>query len=248
MPRHGLGWLPDLPDARDRYFQAPRRRAVLPARVDLRDDLPAVYDQGALGSCTAQALAGAVEYCQGKQQQERYTPSRLFIYWYERVWLGTILVDSGARLRDGMKVLNFNGAPHENLWAYDVRRYRTIPPASTNRDGRKHNAIEYQRLDNTNLGDVRACLATTGPVIIGVSVYESFMKAGDGSIPLPAASEKQVGGHAILLCGYDDFTQQFRFRNSWGAGWGVEGYGTLPYAYVGNANLADDAWTLALME
>ena len=105
-----LGWLPDLPDQRDVLYAAPLTiMKSLPPAVDLRPACPPVYDQGALGSCTANALSGAYEFDLIKQKKNDYTPSRLFVYYNERVLINTVNSDSGAYIRDGIKTMNNQG-------------------------------------------------------------------------------------------------------------------------------------------
>jgi len=125
----GYGWVPDLPDHRDRVYQAPMRRLeALPPSVDLSTGCPDVYDQGQLGSCTANAIAAALEFDQMKQQvKDVFVPSRLFIYYNERVIERTVDDDSGAMIRDGIKSVSKEGAPHETLWPYDISKFRTKP-------------------------------------------------------------------------------------------------------------------------
>src|SRR5215471_12430516 len=121
------GWIPDLPDARDRVFKAPRRAAALPSSVDLRGNCPRVYDQGDLGSCTANAIGAAVEFDRKKQRLEPFTPSRLFIYYNERALEGTIATDSGAMLRDGIKTLAGEGVCPEPMWPYVAEKFTHRP-------------------------------------------------------------------------------------------------------------------------
>src|SRR4051812_30846987 len=111
------GWIADLPDHRDHLYAAqPAFLRALPARVDLRPRCPNVYDQGDLGSCTANAIGGAIEFEQLKQKLKAFVPSRLFIYYNERVLEHTVESDSGAQIRDGMKVVAKLGAPPEPDW------------------------------------------------------------------------------------------------------------------------------------
>src|ERR1700733_1654605 len=95
------GWMPDLPDHRDRQYAAPLfKLGPLPAKIDLRKQCPAVYNQGQIGSCTA--IAGAIEFDRLKQKLPDFTPSRLFIYYNERSMENTVATDSGAQIRDGV--------------------------------------------------------------------------------------------------------------------------------------------------
>jgi C1A family cysteine protease len=246
------GWIPDLPDKRDLTFAAPAAAlAVPPARTDLRAGCPPVYTQGDLGSCTAQAIAAAIEFDQKKQAQtERFTPSRLFIYYNERVIEGTVDEDSGAMLRDGIKSVSKQGAPHERLWPYVISKFRTKPAAAAYRDADTHQALLYQRVPRT-LDQFRGCLAAGYPFVYGFSVYESFESrtvSTSGAVPLPRPGEELIGGHAVLAVGYDDDTRRFLARNSWGSRWGLAGYFTVPYDYLLDDNLSDDFWTIRLIE
>jgi len=238
------GWLPDLPDARDWVFAArPPRR--LPARADLRGGCSPVEDQGKLGSCTAQALAGALEYLERRDRGVYDDRSRLFIYYNERVIIHTVREDSGAMLRDGIKALVRQGACGEDLWPYDPARFAARPPAACYRDGLGHQVTEYRRI--LDLEGLRACLAAGFPFVFGFMVYEGFESprvARTGSVPMPARRERALGGHAVMAVGYDDASRRFLVRNSWGTGWGMAGYFTLPYAYLSSRDLSDDFWTI----
>jgi C1A family cysteine protease len=246
------GWLPDLPDQRDRIFAAaPATLRALPPRVDMRAQNPPVYDQGQLGSCTAQAIAAALEFAQAKQRQaDVFTPSRLFIYYNERAILGTIDEDSGAMLRDGIKSVARQGGPHESLWPHLVARFRVKPSAAAYRDGLLHEALLYQRL-RQSIDQLKACLADGYPFVFGFSVYESLESsavAKSGDVRLPGRGDALLGGHAVTVVGYDDPRRRFIIRNSWGASWGDRGYGTMPYAYLLDSGLSDDFWTIKLVE
>jgi C1A family cysteine protease len=246
------GWLPDLPDRRDRIFAAPPATlAALPPRVDLRPQNPPVYDQGQLGSCTAQAIAAALEFAQAKQSQaDVFTASRLFIYYNERVVLGTVDEDSGAMLRDGIKSVSRQGGPHEKLWPYLISRFRQKPDRTAYKDGELHQAILYQRLRQV-VDQLKGCLADGYPFVFGFSVYESFESAAvgrTGEVPLPGPGESLLGGHAVVAVGYDDPGRRFIVRNSWGTSWGTKGYCTMPYEYLLDGGLSDDFWTVKLVE
>src|SRR6476659_5862851 len=172
----GMGWVPDLPDGRDLLYAAPLKPlAKLPEKVDLRKQCPKVYDQGELGSCTANAIAAALEFDQMKQRLKNvFTPSRLFIYYNERAMEGTIDSDSGAMIRDGVKSVNKRGACKESSWPYKIERFREKPGKGCYAEGRKHQAISYLRV-NQSLGQLKGCLAEGFPFIFGFAVYESFV-------------------------------------------------------------------------
>jgi C1A family cysteine protease len=251
MPRHNYGWVPDLPDQRDFLFAAPMENlAALPAVADLRPNCPReVYDQGHLGSCTANAIAGALEFEQLKQGLKTFTPSRLFIYYNERVMEGTVNSDSGARIRDGIKSVGSIGACPEADWAYDITKFADKPVQPAYKDAPLGKALQYQRVPQV-LNQMKGCLASGYPFAFGFTVYESFESdqvAQTGVAPMPSPGEKVLGGHAVLAVGYDDNPQRFIARNSWGPNWGMGGYFTIPYAYLTDSNLADDFWTVRLV-
>jgi C1A family cysteine protease len=244
------GWKPDLPDHRDQMYAAPVAAvATLPKKVDLTAQCPAVYDQKQLGSCTANSIAAAVEFDLKKQKVADFMPSRLFIYYNERVIEHTVKEDAGAMIRDGMKVINKLGVPHEKLWPYSDANpgpFEEKPSDAAFKDGLQHKATTYQRVPRV-LRSMKARLASGYPFVFGFTVYESFESeevAKTGDVPMPGASEKTLGGHAVLAVGYDDDTQRFIVRNSWGPKWGKQGYFTLPYAYLLDDNLSDDFWTV----
>lgn len=246
------GWVPDLPDHRDHLYSAPQPvLAKLPAKIDLRNQCPAVLDQGQLGSCTANAIANAHLFEQMKQKAKNsFLPSRLFIYYNERAMEGSIKSDAGAQIRDGIKSIAKLGVCSEKSWPYVVTKFTNKPPAPCYKDALNHQALSYQRLVQT-LNQLKGCLAAGYPFVFGFTVYESFESAAvakSGDAPMPSPTEKCLGGHAILATGYDDKTQRFLIMNSWGTGWGKKGFFTLPYSYVTDPNLASDFWTLRIVE
>jgi C1A family cysteine protease len=244
------GWIPDLPDARDHLYAAPTPvLAKLPAKVDLRKKCPPVYDQGQLGSCTGNAIGGAIQFERMRQKlKPNYAPSRLFIYYNERVMEHTVATDSGAQIRDGIKTVVKQGACPESDWPYDIQKFADKPPAKAYADAAKHKVSSYSRLLST-ANQLKGCLASGYPFVFGFTVYASFESpqvAKTGVVPMPSSSEQVLGGHAVMAVGYDDASQRFIVRNSWGKGWGQAGYFTMPYAYVTDTNLADDFWTIRL--
>ena len=248
----GYGWNRDLPDGRDFMYGAPPRVvSQLPESVDLRPGCPPVYDQGQLGSCTANAIGGALEFAQIEEKQANpFTPSRLFIYYNERVIENTVDSDSGAQIRDGVKSVHQLGAPPETEWTYDITKFSQKPPEQAYTDAKNYQSIVYQRVTPT-LGQLKGCLASGFPFVFGFTVYESFESqevASTGHLGMPQTNEKQLGGHAVLCVGYEDSSQTFIVRNSWGADWGIKGYFTMPYPYLLQGTLASDFWTIRSVE
>jgi len=244
--KHFYGYIRDLADHRDHIYSAPiEHLQALPPRVDLRPQCPLVYDQGQLGSCTANAIAAAIEFDQMKQNTLCFMPSRLYIYYNERDMEGTIDSDSGAQIRDGIKSVNSQGVCPENEWPYDISQFTVTPPAQCYQDALRDRALSYQRIAQ-NLGQMKGCLASGYPFVLGFTVYQSFESAevaSTGIVPMPTRGESVLGGHAVLAVGYDDSTSRFTCRNSWG-NWGDQGYFYLDYQYLLNRGLSSDFWTI----
>jgi C1A family cysteine protease len=247
-PHGGYGWAPDLPDARDYSYAAPLVRFPhgLPSAVDLRSECPPVYDQGQLGSCTGNAIAGAIEFDQRKQGLKEFVPSRLFVYYNERAMEGTVNQDAGAQIRDGIKSVAQLGAPPETDWPYDITKFSQQPPDKAYHDAKQDIVSSYARVVRS-LTQMQGCLAAGYPFVLGFTVYESFESqavASTGVVPMPAPGESVVGGHAVVAVGYNDSKRIFIVRNSWGPGWGAKGYFYMPYEYLLTSGLASDFWTI----
>jgi C1A family cysteine protease len=244
------GWIPDIPDQRDHLYAAPPAfLAALPPSTDLRSGCPAVYDQGQLGSCTANAIGGAIEFDRLLQKLPDFAPSRLFIYYNERVIEGTVNSDSGAQIRDGIKTVASQGVCPEPEWPYDIAKFTQKPSAKAYTDAVTDRAISYQSLVQ-DLNQMKGCLASGYPFVFGFTVYASFDTAAvakSGHAPMPGSGERVIGGHAVMAVGYDDASQWFLVRNSWGTGWGLAGYFTLPYSYLIQPGLASDLWTIRIV-
>jgi C1A family cysteine protease len=236
-------WVRDRPDARD-FLYAPRPVAPQ-SKVDLRSLCTIIEDQGNLGSCTGNAIAGAIEYL-NKKSGRTTDVSRLFIYYFEREMIGTVNYDSGAYIRDGIKTVFKYGAPLERLWPYIINRFTLKPTTTALTDGSKRKVTLYEKI--TDFAGCKNALANGFPVIIGFDVYSSFVSSTvsrTGMMPYPNVNrEVLLGGHAVLLVGYDDSTQRFIVRNSWGTRWGDRGYFYMPYQVIQNTSMSDDFWII----
>jgi len=242
------GWIKDRPEVRDvRYNATILTESQIPSIVDLRPLCPPVFDQGQLGSCTANAIANAHLFDQMKQKDgDIFTPSRLFIYYNERAINNTINSDSGAALRDGIKTLNSIGVCPEAIWPYDVNKFTKKPSTVCYKNAEDHEVISYQSIDQ-NINAIKHCLAEGYPFVMGITIYESFESeevAQTGTVNMPDPSESCLGGHAILVVGYNDTNQTITIMNSWGDSWGNKGFFTIPYSYITNPYLASDMWTI----
>lgn len=255
LPKHQIaryGWRPDLPDMRDHLYAAPRVK--LPPSVDLRTSghLPDVYDQSTLGSCTGNGISALMSYVLHRDSGTRMVPSRLFIYYNERVMENTVGQDAGAMIRDGIKAVHKLGAPDESLWPYVISQFKRQPSKAAYDAAALDLATAYERVDRTAL---RKALAAGQPVVFGFTVYDSFESeevARSGLMPLPGKGEQMLGGHCILAVGYDDAKQcpggahpgAYLIRNSWGTGWGQGGYFWMPYEVVAQRAQSSDFWTI----
>lgn len=248
--KRGYGCNVDRPDQRDHFYAAPHDvLTTLPSSVDLRPECPPVLDQGQLGSCVSNAVAGAIQFLQMKENIASFVPSRLFIYYQGRLREGTVNSDSGESVRDGARTVATIGAPPETDWAYDISLYQQQPPAQAYTDALQTRAIQYQRLYQ-NINVMRACLASGFDILFGFTVYESFESPQveqTGIVPMPGPNEQVLGGHCMGLYGYDDAKQLFIAKNSWGTSFGDKGFVYMPYQYLSNQQLASDFWTLRVV-
>ena len=237
-------WVKDKPDSRDHLYKP--TLTSLPSVVDLRTYASPIEDQGNLGSCTGNAIAGLIELIDRKNNKV-LDVSRLFIYYQERLLEGTINYDNGAYIRDGIKSVYTYGAPLESYWPYNINRFAQRPSSASYTDALKRKVTGYQRC--TNFASVKSALAAKNPVVIGFTVYESFegtVNNNTGMMPYPNVRTEQVlGGHAVAIVGYNDSTQRFTCRNSWGTSWGDRGYFYMPYQVIQNVNMSSDFWLIS---
>lgn len=242
--RHKYKWIRDLPDQRD-IFRVPKLNNK--DAVDLRDNCPGLYNQGKLGSCSANALAAAYEYTEIQNDVNTlFVPSRLFIYYNERDMEDTVQYDSGARLRDGIKSLKNTGVCSETICPYDIANFTQKPGKTCYEDALNHKIIKYSKIEQ-DINHIKSCLADGSPIVFGFSVYESFESeytATTGIMEMPAINEKMLGGHAVMAVGYNDKAKHIIVRNSWGADWGDKGYFYMPYEFITNNNMCSDFWTI----
>jgi len=243
---HGLGARPSIPDQRDFIYRPTVLRPNLLMEIDLRTDGPLVWDQGELGSCVPHGVLGAVNYAEKYESNTVLSPSALFTYYVGREIEGTVDYDSGLYVRDGIKAVNSAGVATRWDWQYDISRFTEKPPAKAYQEATLERAIEYSRV--TSLDMVNVALQEKLPVVFGVTVFDSFFYVGsDGMVPTPSGTERPAGGHCMLIVGWRPQDNRFIVRNSWGTGWGDEGFCYMESRYLDPYNpwaFASDFWTI----
>ncbi len=224
-----------------------KHKDTLPSVIDLRSKCPIVFDQGQLGSCTANAICSAFQVQDTADDGIDFVPSRLFVYYNERSMEKTVSEDSGALISDGIKSLKKYGVCPESSWSYDITKFTVKPPQSCYTSALTHKAISVSNI-RQDMISMKASLFSGYPFVVGISVYSSFESddvAKTGIVPMPDITKEQLlGGHAILCVGYDDTKNVWIMRNSWGTGWGMSGYFTLPYDYLLSSQLSSDLWNI----
>tara|TARA_R110000868_G_scaffold13711_1_gene63527 strand:- start:4805 stop:5659 length:855 start_codon:yes stop_codon:yes gene_type:complete len=265
------GWIPDKPDIRDRHLsllygmhtngtmQAGADfsvTAALPTSVDLRGGFSPIEDQGHIGSCVANACVGILEYMELKAFNKYLDGSRLFVYKNARM-LDNFNGDTGSNIRTAIKSLRLFGVAPEQYMPYDINKFDEVPSAYQYAMASNFKSLKYFRVDRHTwdsgriLLEIKKILSMKIPMVFGFTCYNSVFRVGaDGNIPFPT-NEPVVGGHAMVLCGYDDAHQNvgtsnkgaFLIRNSWGSSWGMGGYAWLPYDYLTNG-LMEDIWAI----
>jgi C1A family cysteine protease len=245
---HATGYVPDVHDERDfeRFFDT---AVLVPSKVSLRAKFSGVYDQLNLGSCTANAAAAVYDFVRKNVLGKKFLgPSRLWIYYYERALEGTISTDSGAQVRDSLKVLHKYGVPAESLWKYIVSKFAAKPSVAATAAAPLNEALVYARVQQTAAA-MKHILASGLPILIGFTCYpglESADTAKTGILPMPGKGEQSIGGHAVVIVGYDLIGGKpyWEVRNSWGKAWGDHGYFWVPEEYFTDKDLASDLWAL----
>ena len=272
----GTGWMPAAPDLRDLSTRHPdiasmvkalggKKTGALPDQVDLRKWCTDVENQHNIGSCTAHAGVGVVEYFQRRAFDDHIDGSRLFVYKTTRNLMG-VTGDTGAWLRDTMAALVLCGVPPEKYYPYVTADFDNEPPSFIYAVADNFEALKYFSHDagesNTKklLDSVKRFLAYGVPSMFGFYGFPSFDdNEGVGQIPYPCPQEGAEWGHAIVAVGYDDAKKikntkcnkstkgALLIRNSWSESWGERGYGWLPYQYILD-RLALDFWSLLSMK
>ncbi len=226
------------------FYKATLKASNLPPKVDLRSMMTSVENQEDIGSCTANATAGAYEYLVRITQNADYDVSRLFIYYNARKSQGLENEDSGALIEWLMEQMSKKGACSEDTWPYKTKKFTKKPPQEAYDEAKNFKITKYEHVE-TDLKTWKSVLAEGYPIIFGVQIYDSFMNPRKGKITMPRSNENCQGGHAMCCVGYSDPDQVFIVRNSWGAQWGDHGYCYIPYDYMMDEELnGGDSWVI----
>lgn len=245
------GWKPDLPDARDlkatAAFGTLKPVPAGTAKYSLRSLSPEVpWDQGQIGSCTGHGVGFCDMFARQQQGLLVYRPSRLAIYYGGRLLEGDTDQDSGAQIRDVMKSTAKVGVGPETLWPYDTTKFAVQPSPEYLAAAAKGTTTKYASAAR-NLNTFKQLIYNNFPVVMGFTVYESFESdavAKSGVMPMPKRGESVLGGHCVVWIGWDDSTQTFETRNSWGTSWGDNGHFWMPYKVATNRGMSSDFWTI----
>jgi C1A family cysteine protease len=216
------------------------------SKVDLRNKLNISYDQGRLGSCTANALCYSFIF-----NDPTFSPSRLFLYYNTRLLDGTILIDNGSTLTQSINALIKYGVCSENNNPYVISKFKNKPSNISYVEGLEHQVISASKVLQT-LDGLKDCLKSNQPFVVGILIYSSFESLTTfkrGIVTMPnVKKERLLGGHAVTCVGYNDVTQVWIMKNSWGSKWGDNGYFYLPYNYLLSKSLAGDIWKITQVE
>lgn len=233
----------DKVDERDyTVSMAVSTNVAMPTRMTLKQFAPDIKQQGSIGSCGAHAYANAIELLYNKERNDKVATSELYFYYKVRELMGTVGKDSGIFLRDGAKCLNENGICLEQYWPYITSKYNEEPSWVADFCAKFIRTKGYYRCNNVN--DIKVALADGNPVVFGVWVDQAFCQDRTGTPQVPIDQQHCIGGHAMLIVGYDDTKNAFEVLNSWGHGWGNAGYCWMPYTWINQ--LLIDAWVVKL--
>ncbi len=259
QPVHYYGAKRDSPDPRD-YKMKEFASEEIPSKATTELRVPFVYNQGHLGSCTANAVCAAYAIDLEKEGKQVFIPSRLFVYYNTRVREETVCEDSGATLRETVKAFAKLGVCYEErprrnecprpFWSYDrcKTRFKQKPPPECYGAAKGNTVCRYESLkDHTKIDQIRACLDQEYPLVFSFQVFkQSFEKKArvGGIMCMPGPDDTHVDNHAVVAVGYNDARKRVTVLNSWGVHWGHNGYFYMPYDFITNEVYCFDFWKI----
>lgn len=247
--RNLSGWKQDSAGVVDRSFKAYRSAKVtaLPTSVDLTNQMPKrVYDQGNVGSCTGEGIAALFAHYLWKESKRYVEPSSLFIYWNERYIEGTVNSDEGAMIRTGIKVISSIGTSTTKTWPFRESKWAVKPSAQAFQEATGLRSPVGLKVDNTDGRSIRVAISDNCPVVFGMMLYTNIERITywEPVLSKPRRGESPIGGHCMLIVGYDDTKRLYKVRNSWSRLWGLNGYFFVPYDMIHNGRMTNDCWTI----
>lgn len=248
--RFGYKPSPIQPKDKSIYFRMSPQITSAVERVDLRSSMPPIVNQGDLSACTAVAVATAYQYDLMKAGVHTFLPSYLFLYYNERVLEECAEEDCGAFIPSGMKSISTLGIAPENWWPYDESKVLDKPTPQAYTEAKKHRCTSYYRVGQSQ-DQIHQALINGFPIIAGLNLYDSFCTkevSKSGTMIMPPENDMKAGGHAVVIVGFDNTTQRYVARNSWGTSWGQDGHFTIPYAYLLNPDYCTEMWVMATIQ
>lgn len=256
MKRNGTGYLRDVHDDRDFKIKFSTPLSIdYPDIVDLRRFSPIVFDQQSLNSCTASAVALIYDWIHNRiynndMNSRAFIPSRLFLYYNTRVISNNNYKDSGSSIRDTIKTIATIGICPESLWPYKINKFNVKPHGACYVSAKFNKTVQYLRVNQTS-DQIERCLAISkNPIVFGINIYDSWYDNKDlrksGRIHMPLPNEKLIGGHAMVIVGFNKKDKYFIVQNSWGKSWGDKGFCYIPYDYILDRKYAWDFWVIQI--
>jgi C1A family cysteine protease len=252
-PMYSIGYERDYHDDRDHniVFESTPDN-ILPSKIDLRKQSPYVFNQAGLPSCTQNAVCAQFDWIQDKNHKKdinakKFIPSRLFLYYNVRKMEGNALKRTGTTIRNTIVSAVKTGICEEKIWPYDIKKFDVEPSKEAYENSQKNLIAQYARVTQNEL-QIKLCLKQGHPISFGMIIFDPWYYDKNlrttGIIPLPKSTDKRIGGHAMLIIGYDDNKKWFIVQNSWGNQWGDKGYCYIPYSYILDKKLAYDFWVI----
>jgi C1A family cysteine protease len=249
-----FGWIKDKPDSRDMKYTFRSRAMSYPASFSTQVKQPPIQDQGPVGCCVGEGCARLAKYGINKiKKQKDYNLSVLFAYWNARALEGNTSTDAGSSIRDGIKGIAKFGICQQALWPFDTNKVLTAPNKQCFTNALKFQALGYESLFNKDPLQIKDALFHDFPVTYGKLIYPNFQPdPKTGVIPYPNTAMRLMGGHCMVICGWNDNllgdgVGYFLEANSWSVNWGLAGYCWVPYTYV-CSGIASDFWAITKME
>jgi hypothetical protein len=246
-PAHSFGLKRDTSEKIVEKLVSPPEVPALPPLVDLTATVPKPGDQGAENSSTAWAVGYAAKSYH--ERLEEGWPISDGRYQFSPAWLynqSNDGVDQGSRISTVMDLVVRVGADTLRFFPYSAGVYGVQPDAASFQRAGRFKAAGWGTVP-VAIDAFRQVLNGGQPIVVGMEVFSDFetLSPSNAIYDTVADGEKSRGSHAVTIIGYDDSKEAFKLINSWGASWGLSGYGWIGYSFVANEQLRIDAYTLS---